>query len=156
MLNYAGILWDDGEDQQHTELPRIDHAQELDEPMIWKALKFFTGQSLENLLIATSADLTPAWGAVDPEDLDAMRIVALETDDKDALEALEAKKEKQRKREAAKKKLPSKSTSSILANIHAELQKRMQNNDPLPPPPNQLQGTSNSDNDVTPRKYEFE
>ena len=111
---------------------------------------------MENLLIATSADLTPAWGAVDPEDLDAMRIVALETDDKDALEALEAKKEKQRKREAAKKKLPSKSTSSILANIHAELQKRMQDNDPLPPPPNQLQGTSNSDNDVTPRKGEFE
>ena len=88
--------------------------------------------------------------------LDALNIVALETDDKAALEALEEKQEKQRKKEAAKKKLPSKNTSANLAKIQKWLQKTKNTNTsdittqhsessthsatPSLPPLNQLQG----------------
>ena len=73
--------------------------------------------------VATSADLRHAWGPVDPEDLDAINIVALDTGDKATLEALEEKKEKQRKKEAGKKQLTSENTSTNLAKIQKHLQK---------------------------------
>ena len=103
--------------------------------------------------------------------LDALNIVALETDDKAALEALEEKQEKQRKKEASKKKLPSKNTSANLAKNQKQLQKTKDTNTsgittqhsensthpatPSPPFPNQLQG-GNPDLEKTLRNSEFE
>ena len=156
----------------HTELPHHDHMPELEEKDIQNAVAFYAGEdTLQEMPVATSADVRHAWGPVDPDDLDALNIVALETDDKAALEALEEKQEKQRKKEAAKKKLPSKNTSANLAKIQKQLQKTKDTNTsgitthhsessshpatPSPPPPNQLQG-GNPDLEKTPRNSEFQ
>ena len=108
----------------HTELPHHDHMAELEEKDFQNAVTFYAGEdTLQEMPVATSADLRHGWGPVDPEDLDALNIVALETNDKAALEALEEKQEKQRKKEAAKKNLPSKNTSANLAKIQSGFRK---------------------------------
>jgi len=150
----------------HNELPHVNHNEDYTEDETQSALEFYVGDRLKNLPVATPADLKDAWGPVEQETLDAMNLVDLHTNDKEALEALEAKK---KAKEAAKKKLPSKNTGANLAKIKQQKKKdrAAKKNDggsenasgrpatPPPPPANQL-GYTGSDNDETPKKGEFE
>lgn len=139
----------------HAELPHQNHIGDLSDVDIQDAVEFYADEGLNDVPIATKADLEHAWGEVLPAELNARELVDLDTNDKAILEALEAKEQK----EAAKKKFPSKSTSSKLSKIQKQLKKdknakasgstndSAQPSTPPAPPPNQLQ-----DIDKTPGK----
>jgi len=106
----------------HIEHPQEDHVDDFSEEETQKAFDFYVGaDKLKELQVATSADIQNAWGAVDQALLDAMNLVALNTQDKAALEAFEAKMklkaDKLKEREAFKKKLPFKHTGVNMAKI---------------------------------------
>jgi len=163
----------------HEELPHQDHTDDFSEEETQKAMEFYVGEDrLKELPVASPADLKHAWGAVDQDILDAMDLVALNTNDKEALEAKKKLKEdKQMQKKAAEKKLPSKNTGANLAKIQKQKRKitaTKKKNDgdstvaagssnisgrpatPPPPPLNQLQGSIDSDHDKAPKKGAFE
>ena len=99
-----------------------------------------------------------------------LKVAAVDINDKEVLEKLEAKlilkAEKLAKKEAAKANLPSKSTSANLAKMQKKLWKGKQieasgssSHDrpitPPPPPPNQLQNDEIIDIEKTPTKGMF-
>lgn len=160
----------------HSELPHQDHTDDFTDEQTQEAVEFYVGgDRLKELPVATSSELKTAWGAMDQEDLDGMELVALKTNDKEALEALEERKrlkeEKKMEKEAAKKRLPSKNTGASLAKTKRQLQKakvaKKRNEKgsgskvsgrpgtPPPLPANQLQHNIHSDHDQTPTKGEF-
>src|SRR5882762_11889861 len=87
----------------HAELPQEDHTDDYTEKETVSAMEFYVGDRLQELPVATPGDLKHAWGAVDQELLDAMKLVALNTTDKAALEALEEKQKKKQEKEIDRK-----------------------------------------------------
>jgi hypothetical protein len=148
----------------HAELPQEDHTDDYTEEETVSAIEFYVGEDrLKELPVATPGDLKHAWGAVDQELLDVMKLVALNTTDKAALEALEEKQKKKQEREiereAVKENKPSKNRGADLAKIQKKKQKdkaaKQKGNGGFgqtqTPPPNQLQTDMNVDNDETPK-----
>lgn len=155
----------------HMEMPYHDHYDDLAEQEIQDAVDFYADQDrLDDMAVATSQELKAAWSGIDLDVLASMKVAAVDINDKEVLEKLEAKlilkAEKLAKKEAAKANLPSKSTSANLAKMQKKLRKGKQieasgssSHDrpitPPPPPPNQLQNDEIIDIEKTPTKGMF-
>jgi hypothetical protein len=90
-------------------VPQEDHTDDYTEKETVSAIEFYVGDRLKELPDAITGDLKHAWGAVDQELLDVMKLMALNITDKAALEEKEKKKqEREMEREVVKKNKPSK------------------------------------------------
>ena len=113
------------------EMPYHDHYDDLADQEIQDAVDFYADQDrLDDMAVATSKELKAAWSDIDLDVLASMKVAAVDINDKEVLEKLEAKlklkAEKLAKKEAAKANLPSKSTSANLAKMQKKLQKGKQ------------------------------
>ena len=142
----------------HASNPEEDLVMDLDEGEITTAYSFYAKEKFDSLEVTNNAILKLAWGKVSGDELKAVNIAGLETNDQ---EQLEAKEKKEREKQSSKRKWVD------LQKICYQAQKAKKAKEassaagpsgsnpltqpitPPPPPPNQLQNIQ--DNDQTPK-----